>query len=454
MRSQYLNSVTTFGEFVFLRHWWSALKHATAKHKTALAVIRGTGVGVLFAATAGLAQNSADEDVSPNVSVSDRFARNFGADGVAAGGFTLLPSVSLAAIYDDNIFSVASPTDDFIADLRASLRLRSNWSTHGLELFGTARRLQFADNDGESTTDFLVGGNLTFDFSARSDVTLSASHREGIEARRTAQTAVGAADPVQFSSSLFAVDFDLRQNRFGQQFGASYRIDDYDDAMLLAGGGVIDQDFRDRNVFNVYGRQLYRVRPTVALFVGANAEWNDYESPQIGLGADQDSHGYGVNGGVAFDINKVARGEIGVGYEKRLYDSAVFADIEGLNVDASLEYFVTDLTTITIDADRSIRNTAVPGVAGFYSNSAGLKVEHELFRPILLVADVEYRQDDFRGIDREDKLFSASAGIDYAFRREVIFSLRYDYFDFKSDGLAARESFTENVIRLGVELRL
>jgi hypothetical protein len=403
--------------------------------------------------TPAKAQESADQDVSPNLSVSERFGQNFGVDGIRSGSFLLFPTLTYAQIYDDNIFSdEILKTDDFIADASASLALRSDWDVHGVDFLSTVRRLQYFDNTSESTTDYGFRGRTEFDLSRRSTATFTGGYARSTEARRSLQTVFGQ-NPVQFSVLTAAGDFDLRQTRFREQFGVSYTKDNYNDVATLDGLGVIDQDFRDREVVAGYFRQSLRVRPTVALFAEARGDQQRFNSDQALLGVRQDSDGYGGSVGVALDINKVARGEIGVGYQKRDYDDPLFEDISGLNVNAELEYYVSDLTTVRIAAQRSIQNTALIGVAGYYDNGGTITVEHELLRALMLVATADYRRDDFRGIDRNDELLRFSGGADYAFRRNIVLSVRYIYLDVNSTGVAARPGFNENVFRIGIELR-
>lgn len=409
------------------------------------------------------AQESADQDVSPNVSVSERFAANFEPFGIRAGGFTLFPSLTYSQIYDDNIFGAnTGETDDFIADAGGALTVRSNWSRHSLELFSTARRQQYFDNSDESTTDYTFGTRGFLEVASRARIGFNAARRRATEARRVTQTAIGGANPVRFETTGAGVDVDISQTRLREQFGVAYLKDDFDDVALLVGPGVIDQDFRDREVYTAYFRQSVRIRPTVAAFAELRGEKQEYGAaqllfdPAVGAVRDtfRDSKGYSVFGGVAFDINKVARGEIGAGYQERDYDDALFEDVSGFSVNTKFEYFMTDLTTVTIAADRTILDSAVPGFAGYYSNGASVTVEHELLRPILLTASVSFRRDDFRSVDREDDALRLTVGADYAFRRNVVFSLRYDRFDVNSRGSAARLGFDENVVRFGIELRL
>lgn len=409
---------------------------------------------IVASVSGAAAQENPDQDVSPNFSVSERFAANFRAPGVQAGGFTLYPSAQAEGVYDDNILRVeTAPESDFIANLTGALRAESNWSRHQFVLESRLNRRQYAERGDESTTDYAVGGAARLDLGSRSFLRPRAAYARSTEPRSAAQTAVGAVNPVRYDSLSAGADLLLRQTRFRQEFGVDYRKDDFSDVFTQA-GAEIDQDFRDRETYAAYGRLFARVRPTVELFVEGRGQKVVYDSSQVAIGAIQDSRGYSVAGGVAFDINKVARGEIGVGYTSRNFEDPLFVDIKGLNIDAELEYFVTDLTTVTIAADRSIQDASVIGAAGYWTNGVSATVEHELLRSVLLVATGEYRRDEFRELDRQDSFYRVSAGVDYAFRREVLVSLRYSHSNLSSDGLLARDGFAGNVVRLGLTFRL
>ena len=291
----------------------------------------------------------------------------------------------------------------------------------------------------------------------RAFVSFDAGYSRGTEARRELQTANGI-DPVRFSVFQASISVDLSQNRFREQFGVSFTKDNYNDAFSPVNGIEIDQDFRDREAYDVFYRQLFRVRPTVAIFGEVRGGVQQFDNDQVGFNANQDSQSYGGSVGIALDINKVARGEIGVGYQFRNFDSDLFDDISGVNIDASLEYFISDLTTVTLIAERSIQNTAVVGFAGFYSTGGEMRVEHELLRRVMLVGSARYTVDDFRDavgftIDRTDKFLRLSGGVQYAFRPNVVLGARYIYNDANSTGADARPSFNENIAQISLEFR-
>ena len=416
--------------------------------------------GLGFAMATGLAhaQENADQDVSPNFSVSERFAQQFAVPGIRSGSFVFFPVARYTQIYDDNIFSAPTDkTDDLIGEIFGELALRSDWDIHDFSIVGDVRRLQYFDNNDESTTDYSVRSNGRFFLNRRAFVSFDAGYSRGTEARRELQTANGI-DPVRFSVFQASIGVDLSQNRFREQFGVSFTKDNYNDAFSPVNGIEIDQDFRDREAYDVFYRQLFRVRPTVAIFGEVRGGVQQFDNDQVGFNANQDSQSYGGSVGIALDINKVARGEIGVGYQFRNFDSDLFDDISGVNIDASLEYFLSDLTTVTLIAERSIQNTAVVGFAGFYSTGGEVRVEHELLRRVMLVGSARYTVDDFRDavgftIDRTDKFLRLSGGVQYAFRPNVVLGARYIYNDANSTGADARPSFNENIAQISLEFR-
>ena len=121
------------------------------------------GLGFAMATGFAHAQENADQDVSPNFSVSERFAQQFAVPGIRSGSFVFFPVARYTQIYDDNIFSAPTDkTDDLIGEIFGELALRSDWDIHDFSIVGDVRRLQFFDNNDESTTDYSVRSNGRF----------------------------------------------------------------------------------------------------------------------------------------------------------------------------------------------------------------------------------------------------------------------------------------------------
>ncbi len=72
------------------------------------------------------------------------------------------------------------------------------------------------------------------------------------------------------------------------------------------------------------------------------------------------------------------RGEISAGYIQQDFDEVAFKDTDGFAARAQLEWFPTELTTVTVAGGRSIEDSATPGVGGLLSSNLSVGVDHEL----------------------------------------------------------------------------
>lgn len=400
------------------------------------------------------AQATPDSDVSPNVSVAERVAASHRAQGVRAGALVLSPRVSIEALFVDNVF-IDAPVEesDVIAVIGAGVEARSDWSRHGVRFDAGVESRRYSEFDSESTTDYGAGAGAFFDLAARSRLSFDAAYARGTEQRQTLQTAVGGASPVRFSNIDTSIELSLRQTRFRETIGVSFGRSDFDDVLGAGGATEIDQDFRDNEVLSVYGRQYVRLRPAIEAFAAGNFRTRSFESQQGPGGAVQDSEGYNLSAGLAFDIAKVARGEIGAGYQSENFSDPAFQDVSGASFRGEVEAFITGLTTVTVNFDRAIETAGIIGAGGFYANSVRGRIDHELFRNLLVSFAVDRRLDDFRDIDRKDKATRFIAGVGYFFRPEIVLTLRYDRVDVSSTGADARSDFEQGLVRLGLELR-
>lgn len=107
----------------------------------------------------------------------------------------------------------------------------------------------------------------------------------------------------------------------------------------------------------------------------------------------------------------------------------------GLSVNGSLEYYFTQLTTLS-------------GSSGAMTTRMGVGVDHELLRNVILRGDLNYTQADYRGIERTDDIVSASFGAIYKLNRNLYTQAAYTYETRSSD--AAGSDFSDNLVMLRV----
>lgn len=226
---------------------------------------------------------------------------------------------------------------------------------------------------------------------------------------------------------------------------AERQIYDFRDGRTVAEAEV-DQDFRDREILTYSGRAEYAVTPNASVFLVSAFDDRKYDRQPPAVDLNRNSKGKGIAVGAAFDYAALARGEIQVGYVKQDYSG--FSDIEGMTGKATLEWFPTDLTSLTLTASRDVRDATVAGAGGFFSGNYDLQLDQELLRNLILTARVGYGLDQYKGVDREDKRTSAYLGANYLLNRNVGFTLAYDYLKQDSSGAAVGNSFEDNRLSL------
>src|SRR5690606_25852974 len=121
----------------------------------------------------------------------------------------------------------------------------------------------------------------------------------------------------------------------------------------------------------------------IGLVFQASADERDYDNSPA-----NNSEGQTYLAGVTIGFTDLMQGEFTVGQFDRDYEG--FGSTDGLAVAAELEWYITRLTTITLNARRNAEDviggfTALPYVEQEY----GARVDHELLRNLILTGSVQ-----------------------------------------------------------------
>lgn len=385
-----------------------------------------------------------------NVGVQERARPAYDAAGVRAGSFMIYPQASYTGTYNDNIYAAPNnEVDDYVSTLKAGVDVNSTWSRHALNLTGTIAKSLYADNSDENRLDWNVGGNGRVDVTRNTNFAAGIDYSQNHEDRGSPNSPAAASEPIQYK--LFSTEAKFHQgfNRLYAELGGKYSNYDYKDGTTV-GGANLDQDFRDRDEWNESLRLGYMVSPDTSLFVEGSLNQRNYDQAPPVVAVNRDSNGYAIVGGAQFRLTNLAQGEIFAGYQEQDYDA--LSDISGLNYGASVQWFVTPLTTVTFNAASNIEETIATAASGYTSNSASAVIDHELFRNVILSGNVGYTNDDFEGIARTDDTINAGLGVKYLVNRNADIRVGYDYTDRNSD--ATGLDYTRNEIGFTLNLKL
>ena len=294
-----------------------------------------------------------DFDRGRNVSVVDRERPEYQALGIQTGGFTLYPRIQAAVGYTDNVFgSDLNKRDDFFFSLDPQITASSNWSRHSLTASASANIRRYAEEDLKNTEGWNVGVDGRYELQGSSYIAA------GARARRSSEELYSGAFP---EDAVGTVDYD----QIGGYLRANYQVSrvrllasadvnkfDFSDVAGLT--GPIDQDNRDRTVYRTSGRAEYALTPDASIFVQGAYSRSEYRTDLLPGIDNRDSDEVRVIGGASFDLTALIRGSVGVGYVKRSYDSPLYNAIDGISADVRLEYFITELTTISLNGRRAV----------------------------------------------------------------------------------------------------
>lgn len=418
--------------------------------KAMIAALAATALYATPIASAG-AQDLGIVD-NRNVSVRDRARPGYDPVGVRAGAFTVFPEASVTGTFDDNIFATDTNTEsDFITTLAARVSAASNWSRHSLNLRAGLAQQLYADNNDEDRFDWDVGGDGRIDITRDTNIGAGLSYAE-LNEDRSAPNAIGlAAEPTEYSLFQANVALNHRFNRITSGFGATYADYDYDTVPLI-GGGTLNQDFRDREEYTQFVRLGYDVSPDTNVYVRGTLNQREYDQKPPAVALNRDSDGYAVVGGADFRLTNLAQGGVYVGYQSQEFDDPTLSDIDGLAYGANIDWYVTSLTTIRLEAASTIEETITVGASGFTDSSVGLRIDHELMRNIIIGGNASFSNQDFEGVVRDDDTIRAGVGVDYLLNNN--FSLRLGYNYTNRDSTVSTLDFTRNEVGLTLNVGL
>ena len=385
-----------------------------------------------------------------NVSVSERPKPEYASLGIRAGSFTVRPELRISTEYNDNIYATGqNEVDGTILGLVPSVDIQSNWSQHSLRFQSELNRRTYREQSSENTVDFTVSSDARIDVRRGTFVNFGADYSDTHEGRAGANSLNGAAEPVTYARTGAYVRTVRESGRF--RVSSSARIQNFEyDPVRLNNGTSRSLDDRNRDEMTLELRGDYAVSPDTSVFIRGGYVRHEYEDNSS---TRRDQSGWALDVGTEFDISDLVRGEFGIGYFERVYDSSSFSDVSELSVNALVDWFPTPLQTITLELERAERASGISGSPSYTLSAADLRAEYEVLRNLILQAGTGIRTRQFQALDREDDVFSVFAGGTYFVNRNIGVNLRIQHSQQDSSGLNARPDFDANTITLGIVLK-
>jgi hypothetical protein len=377
------------------------------------------------------------QDSEQVTSVFERTRQDLSASGIRSGGMLFYPEIKAEGEFNSNIFAtqdnVTPDVNDFIAIVKPSFRLESDWNNNYFGLNASADVGRYTDSSSEDYEDFNLGASTRLDISRGTNIFADLTYADAHEDRGSADSVGRQSVPTTYSTFKALVGFKRDEGVMSFAVNGSYEDANYNDVALI-GGGFLENDDRDRETVRGSVRLGFEMNEDYEAFVKFTTIAVKYADSRLDGGPLRDSDGWDVVGGAAFDISGKSKGEFYVGYVKRDWNSASLVDVGDFKFGASLLWNATGLTSMKVAIDRDVTETTVNSnvgsdneafAAGILSTRYSVRLEHELRRNLLLGADVAFTRMDFVGTNRIDNMTNYGLGAKYLMNRT--FSLNADY---------------------------
>jgi hypothetical protein len=350
--------------------------------------------------------------------------------GIRAGSWMFNPSLISGGFFDSNVFaSNTAPRSDLAAVFEPSLRARTLWERHGVDLKLDAQSTVYKENSSLDQTNASLKGNAWFDIAHDLAVLTNFQVAHLNEGVGSLNSPANAITPTPYN--LLSGDVTLRKqfNRLTTSIG--FRTDSYDFGSATAQNGtVINQDARDGQIYSLHSRIDYAVSSVIGVFGGVEGNQRDIR----GLpGHTLDSQGYRALTGVTLGLSNLVTGEFGVGYVQQRFVDPTIGTVDGPSYRAQLTWRPTRLLDVHVKAEQLVTQTSVTSATGVLANAVQIGLDYELRRNVIVSVAGGYETDRFFGQLRKDNVTTSDARVKYLLNRFSSISAYYQFTARSSD---------------------
>ena len=387
-----------------------------------------------------------------NVAVTARAHPEYDALGVHVGTFTMYPRLSLTGTYDDNIFGLPQKTSGFIASAAPSADFVSNWSRHALEFNLRYERDEYVDQSSESSNEFALSSTGRLDIDHASAATFRFDVAQLTESRTSPDSFVGLRDPVRYDVLTTGATLYREFNRWRVEGELTNGLYSFYNVKLLS-GALFSERSRDEDSISERFRVSWAESPNLALFAQITPNQSRFLHAPVNGFANFDSNGYAMTVGVNGQVTRLITADVGIGYFSQSYDDPRISTVTGLAYNANVQYYPSQLLTVTGHANHSIAPSSIPGTPATDLDTVDVRADYEFRRNIIISPDVNYARYRYPGTQRVDDRYGAGVSATYLVNRNIGLTAAYGYLRQDSSGGLGGISFDDNRLSLTVTLQ-
>lgn len=348
-----------------------------------------------------------------NVSVSEKPREGYDPIGVRVRSFILYPYVGGGFGYTNNVYlSETQGVDDGYFHIAPSISIQSDWSRHWLALSAGGNFRNYLEETARDQSAWHVNGEGQLEIGGNLQIRTKAGFSKYYESPFSGEVEANVAALSSYEELKAGIEARYAEDRYRAALGYDYTSYDFN-SVRISDGNTFAQKDRNRDIHRFQAQAEYAVSPAMAAYVQFAYVQTQYDRPLLNGDPNRDSDTWTGLAGVSFDISATMRGAVGVGYSSRKYDGPAYDDVDGISAEAKIEYFPSDLTTLTLKLRRVIQDTTVPEANAYFDNRILFGIDHDLRTNLIASLTAEYAKEDYIGTPEDTDFFQVGAGARY-----------------------------------------
>jgi hypothetical protein len=331
------------------------------------------------------AQAIAPEATARGVTVVSRTRPDYDPAGLRLPGFRLDASLDTGLGYDDNLVPGVSPSrgGGFLEEA-LGVAGATTWTRHAIGVNATQTTRQHFQDSDLNWNDYSAGIFGRYDIGRASSVQLRYDHiRSHLDVDNFDLQQEGSRVPVPYDTDRAQLSGTAAFNRLTLGSSVEYQVIRYEDVTV--------NGFRDVVSNNDYQTVLgeftadYSFLPGRSVLALVRLQDISYErSNQRG----RDSFTWEAQGGARYDVDGLWAARLLVGYRERNYEDPNVKSLTGPAFEGQLTLMPSQLTTVTLTAQRTIEESIRESSVSYTRTAARLRLDHELLRNVIASGEV------------------------------------------------------------------
>lgn len=362
-----------------------------------------------------------------------------------AGGWTLIPTVGLTEVWDDNIYATeAAQVESFITIVSPQLALVAEDKANTYAVVYSADAGFYSESSGDNYTDQSLRGDAHVEAGSRLRFDLGAGFSRLHDPRGTGATEGNpnaVSEPDQYDQTRVdgLVSFGADEAKGRIELDAALTDREYVNNRALTSA-------RDRTNTDVGLTFFYRVAPKTSMLFNLQTTQIDYAETGF-----LDSTEIGTYVGATWEATGKTTGTFKVGSQKKSFDEPGTKDGSGLSWMAGVQWEPTALDKVDIQSSRRADET---DNLGSYIDSTSLSVDWKHQWKERLSSNLRFAPAtrDYQDDNRSDDIFSFNASVTYEFDRWLEFTAGAGWSE--RDSNTAGYDYTRTSVVLGLNAAL